>query len=564
VSVVTTGAAGAVGDKNVGTNKAVTVSGLTLTGADAFNYTISGATGVTATITPKAITASGITANNKVYDTTTTATLNLGGATLTREAPGAGTATDNLAYTGDTLTIVTGAAVGNFSNKNAGTGKAVTVTGLSLSGADAGNYTITDASGATANITPKPITATGLDALDKTYDATRAATLTGTAALTGGATGAADNKFYTGDAVTVSAAGAVGLFDTKNVGTNKPVTITGLTLSGDDAANYTVTDASNARADIAPKVLTLTGLTAEDKFFDGNTAAKIIGTVGLSGVIAGDTTNPAGSVTAGTFANPDIGQDKDVAANLASLSLTGADAGNYVIAPLVLKADINSNIQPPVVPTVPDAPPGVTPAQTSGTQPAVGTGGAEGGGIIAVAGSGGTTPLSFSATGGLSFASGAGGNSVTVAPTPTGGVAITLPTNANLEPIDQPAMPVFRSSTATGGGSINLDFRISVQGSGNQLNVNRVATGTVNNTPDTTRTPAAVIQVRIEGTGDGTPTFSVASINGTMVIRPVNQEAVRLLTANPNLVIGASLVRGKNEAAAAFAQINAVVLTPAN
>ncbi|MEJ2201106.1 MAG: MBG domain-containing protein, partial [Desulfuromonadaceae bacterium] len=165
VALDVSAAAGAFADKNVGIGKAVTVSGLTLTGADAGNYTVSDASGATANITAKAITASGITAANKVYDATVTATLNTGSATLTG---GAAADDDDRYYTGDTVALDVSAAAGAFADKKIGIGKAVTVSGLTLTGADAGNYTVSDASGATANITVKAITVTA-NAAGKTY-----------------------------------------------------------------------------------------------------------------------------------------------------------------------------------------------------------------------------------------------------------------------------------------------------------------------------------------------------------------------------------------------------------
>ncbi|MDP1334927.1 YDG domain-containing protein, partial [Klebsiella pneumoniae] len=76
----------------------------------------------------------------------------------------------------DVLTVAT--ATGNFSDKNAGNGKTVNITGLSLGGADAGNYLLpTGATTTTANITPATISAiTGITAANKVYDATTAAT----------------------------------------------------------------------------------------------------------------------------------------------------------------------------------------------------------------------------------------------------------------------------------------------------------------------------------------------------------------------------------------------------
>ena len=75
------GGSGVFGDKNVGTAKAVTVSGVSLgdgTGL-ASNYTVTNPTTVTGSITQKALTITGMTAADKTYDGTTKATLT-GGA----------------------------------------------------------------------------------------------------------------------------------------------------------------------------------------------------------------------------------------------------------------------------------------------------------------------------------------------------------------------------------------------------------------------------------------------------------------------------------------------------
>ena len=139
---------GSFADKNVGTAKAVTVTGTGLSGADAGNYTVAGPIGLAANITPADITAvNGITANNKIYDATNTATINTGAATFTG------------ILGADSLNVAT--ATGNFSDINAGTGKTVNISGISLGGADAGNYNLaaTTAS-ATADISQRSITVT--------------------------------------------------------------------------------------------------------------------------------------------------------------------------------------------------------------------------------------------------------------------------------------------------------------------------------------------------------------------------------------------------------------------
>src|SRR5581483_4288059 len=68
--------------KTVGNGKAVTVSGYTIGGADAANYSLAQPAGLTASITPAALTVSGATASDKVYDATTAATIDVSGTSL--------------------------------------------------------------------------------------------------------------------------------------------------------------------------------------------------------------------------------------------------------------------------------------------------------------------------------------------------------------------------------------------------------------------------------------------------------------------------------------------------
>ena len=154
-------------DKSVGTNKPVSVTGIAISGTDAGNYTLASNTATTtADITPAAlVTVTGVTASDKVYDGTTTATIDASAAVLQGLQPG---------DVGN-VTLNSSAASGTFSGKNVGTGITVQVAGLTLDGADAGNYTLTQPT-TTANITPLALTvsATGVD---KVYDGTTNATV---------------------------------------------------------------------------------------------------------------------------------------------------------------------------------------------------------------------------------------------------------------------------------------------------------------------------------------------------------------------------------------------------
>src|SRR6185369_11551878 len=109
-------------DKNIGNGKSVTATSLSLSGTDAGNYQLaSTSAATTADITARTLTVSA-TGVNKVYDGTTEAT-----ATLS----------DNR-VAGDSLSASYTSA--SFANKNVGTGKTVSVNGISVSGADAANY----------------------------------------------------------------------------------------------------------------------------------------------------------------------------------------------------------------------------------------------------------------------------------------------------------------------------------------------------------------------------------------------------------------------------------------
>lgn len=69
---------------------------------------------------------------------------------------------------GEAVTLTGGTA--SFDNKAAGVGKTVTATGLTLTGSDAGNYSVNATATTTANITPKSVFGS-ITIGDKVYDA---------------------------------------------------------------------------------------------------------------------------------------------------------------------------------------------------------------------------------------------------------------------------------------------------------------------------------------------------------------------------------------------------------
>lgn len=110
----------------------------------------------------------------------------------------------------------------------------------------------------------------------------------------------------------------------------------GLSLTGTNASEYTIAGfATPSTWQITPATLTIGGLNASNKVYDGNTSAAISGGV-LSGIVNGDS---VGSLSTGTFATKNVGTGIDVSVDT---TITGAGAGNYVLAnpSSVVKADI--------------------------------------------------------------------------------------------------------------------------------------------------------------------------------------------------------------------------------
>ena len=138
VAVNTTGSTSTSGHLKAGSYTGIESVSATLSGADAGNYTFAGASG-NYSVSTLSLPITGITASNKVYDTTTSASL-LG--------------TASVATLNNDVVNVSGVGTGAFADANVGTGKAVTVSGYTLAGADAGNYAVRQPAGLTADINP--------------------------------------------------------------------------------------------------------------------------------------------------------------------------------------------------------------------------------------------------------------------------------------------------------------------------------------------------------------------------------------------------------------------------
>jgi len=118
-------------DKNVGTNKTITVIDYT---SPSSNYSFSQPSGLLANITTATLTLTSEAVTTKTYDGTTAATI---------------TGTLSGVISPDVVTLV---GTGTFASANVGTGISVTSI-ATLGGADAGNYSLTQPTGLTGEIT---------------------------------------------------------------------------------------------------------------------------------------------------------------------------------------------------------------------------------------------------------------------------------------------------------------------------------------------------------------------------------------------------------------------------
>jgi hypothetical protein len=195
----------------MGTNgSTLNVTGYNLTDPGNYNVVENSAAG---TINKATLTVTGTTVSDKIYDGTTTATLedgSLGGV-----------------IEGDSVNLNQS---GNFASVDVGTEIAVTATD-SLSGAQSGNYSLVEPTGLSANITPKMLTETLTGTVVKVYDGTTDAVIApGNYETLSGIVGS--------DNVSLASLPTSGTYATSAVGSGILVTVTGLTLTGSKAMDY--------------------------------------------------------------------------------------------------------------------------------------------------------------------------------------------------------------------------------------------------------------------------------------------------------------------------------------
>lgn len=266
--------------------------------------TLDGVTALTGeyTITPKEVTVSGIQAKDKEFNGRTEAELDFTNVVITGKIDS------------DELTVT---AAGAFDNADVGQNKSVGVSDLKLSGKDAGNYALASAgnqTAATAAITPAKITPV-LSVSNSVYGTAPSPSVAGN-------TGNGAVTYY---------------YNTDGSNVNGTKWTEAVKLDAGDYymyaeiaenGNYAAAKTAAVKFKVEPKPVTVSGITAQEKEYDGNPSAVLdFSNLKINGKIEGDELK---ATAAGSFENANAGENKTV--NLSNMQLSGSSAANYVLA----------------------------------------------------------------------------------------------------------------------------------------------------------------------------------------------------------------------------------------
>ena len=309
--------------KNQGTGKTMTPAVVSLLDGSAANmagnYTVTLTNSTDGIIQTRPITLTAST-NTKTYDGLLTAAAI---PTITSGTLAAGDA---------------GIYAETYDTKNQGTGKTMLPSVVSIKDAGdvnmAGNYDVTLTNSANGIIQKRQITIAA-NANTKTYDGDRTATTA--SSLTVGTLAAGDVGTYTET------------YDTKDWGTGKTMTPAVSIVDGGSPAlvmtdNYDITLNTSANGIINKKALTVDGISANSKTYDGTTLATLVtGGYALHTVVGLETVTLDATNYSANFDDKSYGINRPVV--VSGLALGGVDGGNYTLTqPLGLSANISKRL----------------------------------------------------------------------------------------------------------------------------------------------------------------------------------------------------------------------------
>ncbi len=291
-------ATGSYADRNAGTGKNVSVTGISIVGAvDAnavpvFGYQLA-STSANANIgeitaAPLTVTAQ---ADSRVYD----------GTTGSAVAP---------VLSGTLYDAVGTAATQSYDNRNAGAGKTLSANGLSVADGNGGNnYAVTYVANNTGVITAAPLTVTA-QVDNRVYD---------------GTTGSAATPVLTGTLYDAVGTAATQSYDNRNAGTGKTLSASGLIVAdGNGGNNYAINYVTNTTGVITAAPLTVTAQ-ADNRVYDGTTASVV------APVVGGTLYDAVGTAATQSYDNRNAGTGKTLTAS-GLIVADGNGGNNYAIS----------------------------------------------------------------------------------------------------------------------------------------------------------------------------------------------------------------------------------------
>jgi gliding motility-associated-like protein len=294
-------------DKNIGSNKTFTVSGISISsGTDAGNYSLTSSIAIgTASITARSITISAIT-SDKEYDGTVSST---GVPDIIA---------GSLALNDDEVFIQT------YNTKNKGNNKILTPSVVSILDASSnsmiGNYSITYESISNGVITAKQLTIADPEITKiKEYDKTATANVIA---------GTLSNVVKVGSVEDVVTASAVGTYSTSSVGTAKTITVV-YTIAGADKDNY-IKPVDKVYTDgvITAKQLTIADpIITMSKVYDKTVTVNVIAGTLSNVVKVGSVEDVVTASAVGTYSTSSVGTAKTITV---VYTIAGADKDNYI------------------------------------------------------------------------------------------------------------------------------------------------------------------------------------------------------------------------------------------
>ena len=246
------------------------------------------------------VTAAGIVVSNKVYDATTNAVIDTSAATLTGQG-----------LSGADVALDASGAAGAFLDKNVGTNKTVQISGLTLTGTNAGNYILTQPT-TTADITSAPLAVTA-NGDSKVYGQTNS--------YGSGSTAFTSIGLQNGETigtVTITASGGTAVNAPVNTYILMPSAAVGGTF---DPNNYSITY-NNGTLTVTPLAVILAGT----RQYDGTTNAAA-GILSVANAVVGDDVSLVSG--SGALAGANVGSEAITA--FRDLMLGGATATNYTL-----------------------------------------------------------------------------------------------------------------------------------------------------------------------------------------------------------------------------------------